>query len=183
MRLHKASGSKASHQEHSADATSHRVLSTLYSLALVLSALPSVPAFAQVAAMPETVPAATLNYQIADYGNKFVVTPVCYFDTKGNRAKVKLDHETGRLMIKPRHKPRAKDINPNMGSQIYGGYINLPKKADWSKDPVVRHEGPVGQMLVIDIDKIPSEQTTPFVSTYQTPKDMYRPNYDLPTGK
>ena len=38
-------------------------------------------------------------------------------------------------------------------------------------------------MLVIDIDKIPSEQTTPFVSTYQTPKDMYRPNYDLPTGK
>ena len=39
----------------------------------------------------------------------------------------------------------------------------------------MRHEGPVGQLLVIDIDKIPSEQTETFVSSYTTPKDMYRP--------
>lgn len=116
--------------------------------------------------MPETTAAATLNYQISDHGDKFVVTPVCYFDTKGNKAKVKLDKETGRLMIKPRSKPRPKDVGPNTTSQIFGGYICLPKKADWSKDPVVRHEGPVGQLLVIDIAKVPEAQTTPFVSQY-----------------
>ena len=125
--------------------------------------------------MPDTRPAVTLNYQIADHGSKFVITPVCYFDTKGNKAKVKLDHESGCLMIKPRTAPKAKDVGPNTTSQIFGGKINLPKKADWSKDPVVRHEGPVGQLLVIDIDKIPSEQTETFVSSYTTPKDMYRP--------
>ena len=116
-----------------------------------------------------TIPAATLNYQISDWGDKYVVTPVCYFDTKGNKAKVKLDPETGRLMIKPRSKPREKDMGNGMTSQIAGGYICLPKTADWNQPPVVRHEGPVGQLLVIDVPKIASAKTDAFVSKMPDP--------------
>ena len=44
---------------------------------------------------------------------------------------------------------------------IFGGALYVPKKCDLTRDPVVRHEGPVGQMLVIDVYKKPEFCTTP----------------------
>jgi hypothetical protein len=104
--------------------------------------------------------AATINYTVADHGTHFVVSPRCYFDTKGNKAKVKLEKETGKLLIKPRIKPKAPDpqYRATTTQFIGGGFLYLPKKSDLSKDPVIRHEGPKGQLLEIDIQKLPEYQ-------------------------
>lgn len=99
------------------------------------------------------MPMATINYNVADHGDKYVISPVCYFDTKGNKVKVKLDKETGRLLVKPKIKPKADKLPSTVTQQIYGGFLYLPKKADLTKDPVIRHEGPQGQLLKIDIAK------------------------------
>ena len=108
---------------------------------------------------------ATINYTLSDCGTHYTITPRCYFDSKGSRAKVKLDKETGRLSIKPTKPVTEKDLRPPgkaMATKfIGGGYLFLPKKCDLSKDPVVRHEGPVGQLLVIDMPKLPEYCTEP----------------------
>ena len=96
-----------------------------------------------------------MNYTLSDAGDRFVITPRCYFDTKGSKAKVKLDKESGRISVRPKNKPRLgkQDYASNTTNMIFGGTIKLPKKADLDKDPIVRHEGPVGQLLVIEIMK------------------------------
>ena len=50
-------------------------------------------------------------------------------------------------------------MKPGVTKFIAGGYLFLPKKCDLSKDPTIRHEGPVGQLLVIDMPKLPQFQT------------------------
>ena len=40
---------------------------------------------------------ATINYTLSDCGDHYTITPRCYFETKGSRAKVKVDKDTGRL--------------------------------------------------------------------------------------
>ena len=42
---------------------------------------------------------------------------------------------------------------------IGGGYLYVSKKCDLTKDPIIRHEGPVGQLLKIDVMKLPQYQT------------------------
>ena len=54
---------------------------------------------------------------------------------------------------KPKIKPKADKLPSTVTQQIYGGFLYLPKKADLTKDPVIRHEGPQGQLLKIDIAK------------------------------
>ena len=105
---------------------------------------------------------ATINYTLSDCGDHYTITPRCYFDTKGTRAKVKLDRDTGRLSIKP-SKPVSEATlgKPGVTKFIGGGYLFLPKKCDLSKDPMVRHEGPVGQLLVIDFPKLAQFCTEP----------------------
>ena len=99
---------------------------------------------------------ATINYTLSDCGDHYTITPRCYFETKGSRAKVKCDKATGRLSIKPARPVADKELNkPGVTKFINGGYLYLPKKCDISKDPIVRHEGPVGQLLVIDFPKLP----------------------------
>lgn len=98
---------------------------------------------------------ATINYTLSDCGDHYTITPRCYFDTKGSRAKVKVDAETGRMSIKPSKPVSTKDMKPGVTKFIGGGYLFLPKKCDLSKQPTVRHEGPVGQLLVIDFPKLP----------------------------
>ena len=86
--------------------------------------------------------------------------PRCYFDTKGHRAKVKLDKETGRLSIQPSRPVLQKDLDlSTVSKMVGGGYLFLPKKCDLSKEPTVRHEGPQGQLLVIDMPKLPEHCT------------------------
>ena len=64
---------------------------------------------------------ATINYTLSDCGDHYTITPRCYFDTKGTKAKVKLDRDTGRLMIKPRVTPKAVKENERCGvSQAVG---------------------------------------------------------------
>jgi hypothetical protein len=110
---------------------------------------------------------ATINYTLSDHGTHYVISPRCYFDTKGNKAKVKLDAETGKLMIKPRIKAKQPDAQYRATTTqfINGGYLIVPKKCDLSKPPRIRHEGPKGQLLEIDIDKLPEYQTEPFTRT------------------
>ena len=100
---------------------------------------------------------ATINYTLSDCGDHYTITPRCYFDTKGTKAKVKLDRDTGRLMIKPRVTPKAVKENERCGvsQMVFGGALVVPKKCDLTRDPVVRHEGPAGQVLVIDVYKKP----------------------------
>ena len=74
---------------------------------------------------------------------------------RNSRAKVKVDAETGRMSIKPSKPVSTKDMKPGVTKFIGGGYLFLPKKCDLSKQPTVRHEGPVGQLLVIDFPKLP----------------------------
>ena len=103
---------------------------------------------------------ATINYTLSDCGTHYTITPRCYFDTKGHRAKVKLDKETGRLSIKPSRPVLEKDLDLSTVSKMVGcGYLFLPKKCDLSKEPTVRHEGPQGQLLVIDMPKLPEHCT------------------------
>ena len=104
---------------------------------------------------------ATINYTLSDCGDHYTITPRCYFDTKGSRAKVKLDPATGRLAVKPSKPVSEKQIGPGVTKFIGGGYLFLPKKCDLSKEPIVRHEGPVGQLLVIDMPKLPEYCTEP----------------------
>jgi hypothetical protein len=104
---------------------------------------------------------ATINYQVSDCGTHYTVTPMCYFDTRGSKAKVTLDRETGRLSITPKRPPRDKDVAPETTSMVYGGHLFLPKKADLSKDPTLRHEGNKGNMLLIDIAKLPEHHQHP----------------------
>ena len=106
---------------------------------------------------------ATINYTLSDCGDHYTITPRCYFETKGSKAAVKLDKETGRLLIKPRATPKAVKENERActSQMIFGGALYVPKKCDLTRDPVVRHEGPVGQMLVIDVYKKPEFCTTP----------------------
>ena len=104
------------------------------------------------------MPMATINYNIADHGTHYVVKPACYFPTEGNKARVKLEKDengtaTGKLIIKPKLKPRLDKMNPDITKQVLGGYLFLPKKADLSRDIAIRHEGPQGQMLAIDVPK------------------------------
>lgn len=84
---------------------------------------------------------ATINYTLSDCGDHYTITPRCYFDTKGSRAKVKLDAETGRMSIKPSKPVSTKDMKPGVTKFIGGGYLFLPKKCDVSKAPIIRHEG------------------------------------------
>ena len=103
---------------------------------------------------------ATINYTLSDCGTHYTITPRCYFDTKGHRAKVKLDKETGRLSIKPSRPVLEKDLDlSTVSKMVGGGYLFLPKKCDLSKEPTVRHEGPQGQLLVIDMPKLPEHCT------------------------
>jgi len=38
---------------------------------------------------------------------------------------------------------------------IFGGIVYLPKKADLSQEITIRHEGPVNQLLIVEIPKLP----------------------------
>tara|TARA_B100000405_G_C16454788_1_gene326762 strand:- start:135 stop:512 length:378 start_codon:yes stop_codon:yes gene_type:complete len=102
---------------------------------------------------------ATINYTLSDCGTHYTITPRCYFDTKGSRAKVKVDAESGRMSVKPSRPVADKDMKPGVTKFIAGGYLYLPKKCDLSKDPTIRHVGPVGQLLVIDMPKLPEYMT------------------------
>ncbi len=106
---------------------------------------------------------ATINYTMSDCGDHYTITPRCYFDTKGTKAVVKLNKDTGKLLIKPRAKPRNIKEGERAGTSqmLFGGALYVPKKCDLTRDPVVRHEGPVGQMLVIDMYKKPEFCTDP----------------------
>ena len=42
---------------------------------------------------------------------------------------------------------------------IGGGYLYVPKKVDLTQDPIIRHEGPVGQLLKVDLMKLPQYKT------------------------
>ena len=42
---------------------------------------------------------------------------------------------------------------------IAGGYLYLPKKCDPNATPTIRHVGNNGQLLVIDMPKLPEFQT------------------------
>jgi len=109
--------------------------------------------------------AATINYTISDCGTHYTVSPRCYFETKLKHGKemvaIKLDPETGKLMIKPKKPPKKPKENERAGTSqmIYGGHLFLPKKCDFAAQPIIRHEGPVGQLLQIDVPKLPEFQT------------------------
>jgi len=110
---------------------------------------------------------ATINYTISDCGMYYTVSPRCYFDTKMKHGKemvtVKIDPETGRIMIKPKKPPKKAKDNERSGTTqfIFGGVLYLPKKCDWNSEPIIRHEGPVGQLLLIDVMKKPEFQSEP----------------------
>ena len=79
---------------------------------------------------------ATINYTLSDCGTHYTITPRCYFDTKGHRAKVKLEKETGRLSIKPSRPVLEKDLDlSTVSKMVGGGYLFLPKKCDLSRSP------------------------------------------------
>jgi len=103
---------------------------------------------------------ATINYSMQDLGDRYSFTPSTPFRTSGSNAVVTLDSETRRLMIRPKRRPNQ-SLQPGQTRQIFGGYIVLPKKADANADPVVCHEGPVGQCLRVEVAKLAEFCTTP----------------------
>ena len=96
---------------------------------------------------------ATINYTLSDCGTHYTITPRCYFDTRGAKAKVKVDPETGRMSIKPSRDVKITSMKPGVTKFIGGGYLFLPKKCDPEQDPTIRHVGNKGQLLVIDMPK------------------------------
>jgi hypothetical protein len=102
---------------------------------------------------------ATINYTLSDCGTHYTITPRCYFDTKGKKAKVKVNSEDGRMSIRPARMPKTELDKYGVTKFIAGGYLFLPKKCDLTKEPTIRHVGPVGQLLVIDFPKKPEFQT------------------------
>ena len=103
-------------------------------------------------AMPES----TINYTLQDAGDRFVITPRCYFDCKPGKTRVKLNTEIGAISIAPKKKPKLtkNDLPCNTSKMIHGGIVYLPKKADLTKDITIRHEGPVNQVLIVEIPKL-----------------------------
>ena len=103
------------------------------------------------------MPAATLNYTIQDFGDKYVVSPVTGWDTlrgADKKTNVTLDAD-GKLTVAPKRapKPEPEPINKT-SQQIFGGYLFVPKNVDLSKPPVLRCEGPAKQVLRIDLSKL-----------------------------
>ena len=98
---------------------------------------------------------ATINYTCSDCGDHYVITPRCYFDTRGSKVKVKVNPETGCMSVKPARPVAEKDLKPGVTKFIAGGYLFLPKKCDPTATPTIRHEGYNKQLLVIDMPKLP----------------------------
>ena len=45
------------------------------------------------------MPAATIGYGLSETADRLSYTPICMFDTKGSKAKIDLDKETGCAFI------------------------------------------------------------------------------------
>jgi len=105
---------------------------------------------------------ATINYTLSDCGTHYTITPRCYFDTRGKKAKVKVDPATGRMSVRPARPPEKDYLNKyGVTKFIGGGYFCLPKKCDVNATPTIRHVGNNGQLLVIDMPKLAEFHTKP----------------------
>jgi hypothetical protein len=100
-----------------------------------------------------------IDYTVQDFGDKYVITPYVYFDTKGNKAKVTLDSETGILTIQPKQRLRPVKPGEARDRKALGGFLVVPKKVDLTKEPTVRHQtlsgGQSTNTLNIDLAKLP----------------------------
>eukprot|EP00322_Chrysochromulina_rotalis_P004323 CAMPEP_0115850990 /NCGR_PEP_ID=MMETSP0287-20121206/12248_1 /TAXON_ID=412157 /ORGANISM="Chrysochromulina rotalis, Strain UIO044" /LENGTH=104 /DNA_ID=CAMNT_0003305003 /DNA_START=131 /DNA_END=445 /DNA_ORIENTATION=+ len=98
-----------------------------------------------------------MNYTLSEFGDHIVITPRCYFDAKPGKTTVKLNRERGCVAIEPKRKPKMgkQDYACNTSKMIYGGVIYLPKKCDLSQEIEIDHEGPVKQVLLLRVKKLP----------------------------